>query len=160
MQPERMVFSPVNLSLSSGSPLSQLEEGRVSSETRAAGLSTRNDFISEAPPSPKVVESKKSAQGSQADREQRADITQRDIPEAVQQALARRNIQLAFEIDKETQRMYLALRDGQTGEIIRQIPPEEQLRWAQRIEAYLEQIQQSRTSDSEGNAGLLLSTQA
>ncbi|SIN96592.1 FlaG protein [Sulfurivirga caldicuralii] len=83
-----------------------------------------------------------------------------EISESTRQAFASRNIRIAFEIDKETQRMFIALRDMQTGELIRQIPPEEQLRWAERIDAYLQSLQLARETDTSGEKGLLLSTRA
>lgn len=83
-----------------------------------------------------------------------------DISESTRKAFASRNIRIAFELDSETQRMFIALRDMQTGELIRQIPPEEQLRWAQRIDAYLQSLQEARQSDTGNEKGLLLSTQA
>ena len=62
--------------------------------------------------------------------------------ERVRNYLEQRNIQLRFEVDKETGALVMALRDALTGELVRQIPPEERLRFMQRIDQYLDQLRQ------------------
>ncbi|RME59211.1 flagellar protein FlaG [Candidatus Parcubacteria bacterium] len=82
--------------------------------------------------------------------------------DALKAMLSEHDIRLSFEYDKQTGQMYIALRDAHTGEIVRQIPPEEQLRWSKRIEAFLRQLNETSLSFSEGEMaqGLLLSTRA
>ncbi|WP_294946249.1 flagellar protein FlaG [Sulfurivirga sp.] len=62
--------------------------------------------------------------------------------ERVRNYLEQRNIQLRFEVDRETGALVMALRDALTGELVRQIPPEERLRFMQRIDQYLDQLRQ------------------
>lgn len=73
--------------------------------------------------------------------------------ERVRSYLEQRNLQLRFEVDRETGALVMALRDARTGELVRQIPPEERLRFMQRIDQYLDQLRQN-------TEGALITTRA
>ncbi|MFP4393603.1 MAG: flagellar protein FlaG [Desulfohalobiaceae bacterium] len=56
------------------------------------------------------------------------------IQEATNELLAQMNIQLDFEINNELEKVIVKVRNRESGEVIRQIPPEEILRMAQRMQ--------------------------
>jgi len=58
----------------------------------------------------------------------------REVVEQIQTFLRNLNIQLHFEIDKETGEFVVQVRNSETGEIIRQIPPEELLKLMGKLE--------------------------
>ncbi len=72
---------------------------------------------------------------------QKDQIDKKEIERVSRQLEALQQVRLAFEQDRETGEMVIRLRDIKSGEVIRQIPPEEKLRFMQRIEAYLQNVQ-------------------
>ncbi len=58
----------------------------------------------------------------------------RDVVEDVQQYLLEHNIQLSFSLHDKTGDLVVRVLDKDTGEVIRQIPPEEMLRLREKLE--------------------------
>ena len=57
-----------------------------------------------------------------------------DIKNAANDLLARMNIKLDFNLDKQTEEIVVKIRNKENNEVIRQIPPEEMLELAKRME--------------------------
>lgn len=159
MLPERITPS-VSYPSESARPVPLKEGGGDSAELSAAANFAGGGTVRSSSEQTLAQTSSNPKRTSAESRPDHDRVRPDEISESTRQAFASRNIRIAFEIDKETQRMFIALRDMQTGELIRQIPPEEQLRWAERIDAYLQSLQQARETDTTGEKGLLLSTRA
>ena len=71
--------------------------------------------------------------------------------EALLERFERKNTSLSFQVDDSSGRTVILVRDSATSEVIKQIPSEDMLRVAQRLEAHLENLYDG--------AGLLLSDQ-
>ncbi len=71
------------------------------------------------------------------DKELLSKLTTKDIEklkEDTNRVLAQINIQLDFTVDKDLKRIVVKVIDKETGKVIRQIPPEEMLKIAKRME--------------------------
>ena len=71
--------------------------------------------------------------------------------EALLERFERKNTNLSFQVDDSSGRTVIQVRDSETSEVLKQIPSEDMLRVAQRLEAHLENL--------DDGAGLLLSDQ-
>jgi len=60
--------------------------------------------------------------------------------EALLQRLDSKNTSLSFQVDDESGRTVILVRDSVTAEVIKQIPSEDMLRVAQRLEAHLDNL--------------------
>lgn len=92
------------------------------------------------------------ASGDQARAAERSEPPERPEMEALLEQFARRNTSLSFEMDDESGRTVILVRDSATSEVIKQIPSEDMLRVAQRLEAHL--------ADLDDGTGLFLSDTA
>ncbi|MFN0162075.1 MAG: flagellar protein FlaG [Burkholderiales bacterium] len=66
-----------------------------------------------------------------------ASAADRDVPEAVNaanRALAMESTRLRFDIDSSNDRMIVRIVDGETGQVLRQMPSEEMLALARRLD--------------------------
>lgn len=57
-----------------------------------------------------------------------------DLAEQIENYLKEINIRLSFEVDKETEDVIVRIVNRETGELIRQIPPDELLKLRQKLE--------------------------
>jgi flagellar protein FlaG len=64
--------------------------------------------------------------------------------------------ELQFQVDDESGRVIVRVRDAASGEIIRQMPSEEALRMARALQAQIEQASNSTARNLQGNAPVLL----
>ena len=94
------------------------------------------------------------AESKRAGGERAAERTEpppREEMEALLERFARKNTSLSFKLDDESGRTVILVRDSATSEVIKQIPSEDMLRVAQRLEAHLQNL--------DDGAGLLLTDQ-
>lgn len=92
---------------------------------------------------------------SQAARQEPADAAPKPPETSEMQALLerfeRKNTNLSFKVDDSSGRTVIEVRDSKTSEVLKQIPSEDMLRVAQRLEAHLENL--------DDGAGVLVSDQ-
>jgi len=62
------------------------------------------------------------------------------IAQRLQETMRASGRDLEFRVDEASDRVVISVRDGRTGELIRQIPDDTALRIAQRVEARVEQM--------------------
>ncbi len=77
------------------------------------------------------------ARTAEADREVARALRDAQASEAVRRQLEDQGTQLRIEKDKASGRIIIKLQDARTGEVIRQIPPEEILKIAEGIDQFL-----------------------
>ena len=102
-----------------------------------------------------VAAARDAPQRSQAARPQPAaaepEPPQAKEMEALLERFERKNTSLSFQVDDTSGRTVILVRDSVTSEVIKQIPSEDMLRVAQRLEAHLENL--------DDGTGVLLSDQ-
>ena len=94
-------------------------------QTRAVYASAKRD------PPKEVVEAKKSLEKSQK-LEKKQKISDQDADDRIKVMV----IKVSFELDKKTGDVVATVFDSKTGEVIRQIPPEEMRKLAQMMQEY------------------------
>ncbi len=78
-----------------------------------------------------------SATGGSLRQGEAASPARDEAGEAIKARLAQPQSQLSIQMDPDTGKMIVRLTDPQTGEVIRQLPPEEMLKLAKAIDRYL-----------------------
>lgn len=88
--------------------------------------------VSQQASNPTMKRSEEEVEGSGTNLVSKKEV--QDVVEDVQQYLQQHNIRLSFKVDDKTGDLVVRVLDKETGEVIRQIPPEEMLKLREKLE--------------------------
>jgi uncharacterized FlaG/YvyC family protein len=104
-------------------------------------------------------------QPEEADKSEEIKLDKKTAVETVDQlneAFAKMQNQIQFALDEKSGRMVFYMKDGGTGEVLRQIPEASLLKISQHIAEYLQSLQQDLSQVGKGSSlsGLIANTSA
>jgi len=114
-------MSNININATNASNISTLD-------IKGQGAVQKTDAITDSKKEPRKVEESSSTDG--AATEQELTKTVQDLNEK----LANEELRVAFSMDKDSGHFVVKIHDNQTGELVRQIPSKETLKFAQNVE--------------------------